>query len=214
VAKVYKDDGVSWRDGGTFCFTEEHLQTYPEKRQKYLRKWNCVEPEGTSQTVAIGFSKFVDVFFNEIGTYLDFGDDWGDGRMLMSHIDDDGIYASPANFAQDSKDYWYKVLHAGLSLVFSAPLMAVMSIINRELSSNVLDPGLVNHMSLSFLPDEIVSMFKDRTSTWGTAYNNTWNPVGDHFTLTCHAGSWEPIALSEALMDPYQVVTYDPVSVS
>lgn len=214
MAKEYEEDGVSWRDGSVFCYTEEYLNTFSERRQKYLRKWNCVEPDNKAEGFAIFGSKFVDVFFNEVATYLVPGDDWGDGKLLMSHIEDDGHYETPPNFVQDTKDWWYKVLHAGMSLVFSAPLMGVMSLINRELMDAELDPGLVNHMSITNVPDVVVNFLRDMFSDWYVVGSTTFDPISNDHTMNLSATVWDPIPDSGVMMTNLGVVTFDPISVS
>jgi hypothetical protein len=212
VAKEYLEDGVSWRDGMTFCYTDAYIEEHvPEKNRPYVRKWNCTEPETTLQSVAIGGSKFVDALFGQVGTYLDFGEHWGEGRVLMSHVDGDGHYTTPSSFKQDVIDYVYKVLHAGSSLVFGAPMLALISIMNRGLTDSKVDPALTDYAKTSNVPSALISFFRDRFADWVYPQEDDWNPIADSYNMELFPGDFNPIS-GGIFWENGNAVTFDAIT--
>lgn len=212
MTKEYKEDGVSWQDGHVFCYTDEYIETLPKRNKPYARKWNCVDPSGyVDNTIVVG-SKVVDAFWSQVATWMPGqGDDWGEGHVLSSNIEGDGTYHTTdlLSVGDQARDYVYKILHSGASIIFGTPLRVILSLVNQILY-NDNDPGLAGTLVCSPVISSMNSPLRDFLSNLNPV-SSSFKPIVQPPGLTLALTGFDPMLHSTPILVLTQV-TFDAIA--
>lgn len=211
----YKDDGESWdKITGEYCYTARYIEdNFEDWRKPTIRKYNCVDYSdmNIAEEAVYHVGKTMDVVWTGIGRLWK-GDDY-DGGVIQSHVEGDSV---GGQIAQDIRNYVYKVLHSGSSLVFGFPLFALLSAINSGLVSKGLDPGMQGLNGFTVISTDLFEPMKNHSYQNLTFDNNDeyWDPVlqSDRYLLTIEVDEFDPVFYFESAFTPGAV--FDAITVS